>query len=76
MPRNRIPDSLMRLFIFILKACGVKGCPSFYGLRLVQKQIREMCGIPMIPCRSVQGNVFFMLDFRTILAKVSLHHLH
>jgi hypothetical protein len=47
-----------------------KDVPSFDHLRRVQKDIRAK-GIPTIPCRSVQGNVFFMNDPRAILAQVS-----
>ncbi|KAI0713662.1 hypothetical protein C8Q76DRAFT_843912 [Earliella scabrosa] len=67
--RMTIPDSLMKMFLFVLRECGVKDAPSFYSLRKIQKHIREMCGVPTIPCRSPQGNVFWMVDIRTLIAK-------
>ncbi|KAJ7229613.1 hypothetical protein C8J57DRAFT_997559, partial [Mycena rebaudengoi] len=54
--------------LWILKEAGRKDVPSFDQLRLVQKEIRAECGTPSIPCKSVQGNIFFMNDPRTIMA--------
>ncbi|KAJ7239672.1 hypothetical protein C8J57DRAFT_1564739 [Mycena rebaudengoi] len=67
--RLRISSSLMRVFLWILKEAHCKDVPSFDRLRQVQKKIRSQCGIPSIPCKSVQGNVFFMNDPRAIVAK-------
>ncbi|KAJ7885270.1 hypothetical protein B0H14DRAFT_3737214 [Mycena olivaceomarginata] len=68
LPRHRISSSLMRVFLWILQEAGCKDVPSFDRLRQVQKQIRGQCGIPSIPCKSAQGNVFFMNDPRAIIA--------
>ncbi|KAI0739530.1 hypothetical protein C8Q80DRAFT_1199197 [Daedaleopsis nitida] len=64
-----IPDALMEMFLFVLRECGVKNAPSFYYLRKIQKHICSMCGTPTIPCCSPQGNVFWMVDIRTLIAK-------
>ncbi|KAI0741214.1 hypothetical protein C8Q76DRAFT_609125, partial [Earliella scabrosa] len=64
--RMTIPDSLMKMFLFVLRECGVKDAPSFYFLRKIQKHIRGLCGVPTIPCRSPQGNVFWMVDIRSL----------
>ncbi|KAH9846572.1 hypothetical protein C2E23DRAFT_743786, partial [Lenzites betulinus] len=67
--RIPIPDSLMRLFLYVLRECGVKGVPSFEGFRKIQAQLRERCGVPTMPCKSPRGNVFWMVDPRAVLAK-------
>ncbi|KAJ7648146.1 hypothetical protein B0H17DRAFT_1163798 [Mycena rosella] len=69
LPRLRISGSLMRVFLWVLKEARCKDAPSFDHLRRVQKSIRIECGIPTIPCKSVQGNVFFMNDPAAIIAQ-------
>ncbi|TFK90573.1 hypothetical protein K466DRAFT_516936 [Polyporus arcularius HHB13444] len=59
----------MKLFLWVLREAGVKDAPTFHYLRTMQAKIRELCGIPTIPCRSPMGNVFWMVDVRAVLAK-------
>ncbi|KAI0349150.1 hypothetical protein OH77DRAFT_1533351 [Trametes cingulata] len=59
----------MRMFLYVLRECGVKGVPSFDGFRKMQGQLRERCGVPTIPCKSSHGNVFWMVDPRALLAQ-------
>ncbi|KAJ6602500.1 hypothetical protein DFH09DRAFT_1019642 [Mycena vulgaris] len=69
LPRLRISNSLMRVFLWILKEARCKDVPSFDYLRRIQKQIRSECGIPSIPCKSPLGNIFFINDPRAIIAQ-------
>ncbi|KAJ7169264.1 hypothetical protein C8R43DRAFT_1155871 [Mycena crocata] len=69
LPRLRISGSMMRTFLWVLREAQCKDVPSFDHLRRVQKSIRAQCGIPTIPCKSVQGNVFFMNDPTAIIAQ-------
>ncbi|KAJ6618389.1 hypothetical protein B0H10DRAFT_2376249 [Mycena sp. CBHHK59/15] len=69
LPRLRVSNSLMRVFLWVLKEARCKDVPSFDHLRRVQKQIRTDSGIPSIPCKSALGNVFFMNDPRAIIAQ-------
>ncbi|EPQ55871.1 hypothetical protein GLOTRDRAFT_105784 [Gloeophyllum trabeum ATCC 11539] len=69
LPRMRVSDSLMRIFIFVLKESGSKDVPSFDGLRHLQKQLREHCGIPTRQHQTGRGNIFYYNDVRTLIAK-------
>ncbi|KAJ7697137.1 hypothetical protein B0H17DRAFT_1130453 [Mycena rosella] len=69
LPRLRISSSLMRVILWVLKEGNCKDVPSFDHLRRVQKTIRVQCEISSIPCKSVQGNVFFMNDPKAIIAQ-------
>ncbi len=61
----------MRVIIFVLKEAGARDVPSFDQLRKTQNQICGKCGVPTLKCESSFGNVFFMNNVRSIIAKVS-----
>ncbi|KAK1220499.1 hypothetical protein PQX77_016734 [Marasmius sp. AFHP31] len=56
-------------FLLVLKALRVKDVPSLKRLRAFQESLRKESGIPTMPCKSFQGNVFHMNDPRAIIAK-------
>ncbi|KAF7308069.1 hypothetical protein MKEN_01169200 [Mycena kentingensis (nom. inval.)] len=69
LPRLRISDSQMKLFLFILKECGVQNVPSFAALRKLQSDLRTSgSAIPTNECRSVQDKVFYTNNFQKVVA--------
>ncbi|KAG7093258.1 hypothetical protein E1B28_006941 [Marasmius oreades] len=58
----------MKMFIWALRELGVIQVPSFYALRKMQTKLRESQGVPCLECTSVQGNVFYINDVRTVIA--------
>ncbi|KAJ7509193.1 hypothetical protein B0H11DRAFT_2427416 [Mycena galericulata] len=72
LPRLRVSNSLMRVFLWVLKEARCKDVPSFDHLWRVQKQIRTDSGILSIPCKSALGNVFFMNDPRAITVPICI----
>lgn len=72
LPRMRISNALMKVFLWVLQEGGASDVPSFNRLRKVQKSLKTTGGIPSEPCKSAHGNVFFINDPRTIIAHVSI----
>ncbi|KAI9061285.1 hypothetical protein FKP32DRAFT_1654775 [Trametes sanguinea] len=69
LPRLRISDALLKVFLWILREAGVKDVPSFNAFRTMQQQLRAGAGISTIQCQSPQGNVFYLNDPRELIAK-------
>ena len=70
LPRLRVSDSLMKVFLWILQEGDAKDVPSFYQLRRMQEKLKVQCGIPTTLHTSPIGNVFHINDPRSIIANV------
>ncbi len=70
LPRMRISNSLMKVFLWILNEAGARDVPSFYHLRQAQASIRKAAGIPTIKHQSPKGNIYSTNDPRTLVAMV------
>ncbi|KAF7361568.1 hypothetical protein MSAN_01190800 [Mycena sanguinolenta] len=67
--RLRISESLMKLFLYVLKEAGVKNVPSIGAFRKFQTSLRENgSGVPTIHCKSVQDKIFYINDVRKMVA--------
>ena len=71
MPHLRVSDSLIKVFLWILKESGAQGVPSFKQLRGLQAKLRETSGTPSKLYKSAHGNLFYMNDLRETVANVS-----
>jgi len=70
LPRMRISNSLMNVFLWILREGGARNVPSLYHLRQVQASLRKSTGVPTTQHQSPKGNVYSMNDPRTLVAMV------
>lgn len=70
MPQLRVSDSLMKVFLWVLKESGAQNVPSFGQLRDVQAKLRQTSGVPSKLYKSAHGNLFYMNDIRKIVANV------
>jgi hypothetical protein len=70
LPQLRISDSLMKVFLWVLREGGARDVPSFDALRKLQKKLNKECGVPSTQHESCQGNIFFVNDPRTLVAQV------
>lgn len=70
MPRLRVSDTLMKVFLWVLKESGAADVPSFNQLRQVQATLRDSSGVPSKLHTSAQNNKLYMNDIRSIVAKV------
>ncbi|KAF8959102.1 hypothetical protein BDZ97DRAFT_2045777 [Flammula alnicola] len=68
LPRMRISNSLMNVFLWILREGGARDVPSLYHLRQVQASLRKSTGVPTTQHKSPKGNVYSMNDPRTLVA--------
>ncbi|KAJ7495328.1 hypothetical protein FB451DRAFT_1387366 [Mycena latifolia] len=69
LPRQRVSNSLMKVFLWILRESGARDVPSLDALRKVQANVHTQGGVPTIPWTSSKGNVFHLNDIRTMIAK-------
>ncbi|KAJ7429669.1 hypothetical protein B0H11DRAFT_1766833 [Mycena galericulata] len=72
LPRQRVSNSLMKVFLWILKEGGARDVPSLDALRKVQETLHSKGGVPTVPWTSTQGNTFYLNDLRVIIAKVGI----
>ncbi|KAJ7717128.1 hypothetical protein B0H16DRAFT_1433890 [Mycena metata] len=70
LPRQRVSNSLMKVFLWILREGGARDVPSLDALRKLQSTLHKQGGIPTVPWKSTQGNVFHLNDIHAIIAKV------
>ena len=70
LPRMRISNSLMNVFLWILREGGARDVPSLYRLRQVQASLRKSSGVPTTQHKSPKGNIYSMNDLRTLVALV------
>ena len=71
LPRMRVSNSLMKVFLWVLSEAGVHNVPSFYHLCQVQASIRKVSGVPTMQHKSPKGNIYSVNDPRTLVAMVS-----
>ncbi|KAJ7302771.1 hypothetical protein DFH08DRAFT_826366 [Mycena albidolilacea] len=69
LPRQRISNSLMKVFLWILREGGARDVPSLDALRKIQLNLHNQGGVPTVSWTSTQGNVFHLNDIRKIVAK-------
>ena len=74
MPRLRVSDSLMKVFLWVLKECGAPDVPSFKRFRDTQAKLRDDTGATSTLYKSPHGNLFYMNDIRKIIANVRVSH--
>ncbi|KAJ7637552.1 hypothetical protein DFH06DRAFT_1302543 [Mycena polygramma] len=68
LPRQRVSNSLMKVFLWILRESGVQDVPSLEALRKIQAGLHKQGGVPTVPWKSTQGN-----DYANPLTRSLLH---
>ncbi|KAF7300738.1 hypothetical protein MKEN_01298600 [Mycena kentingensis (nom. inval.)] len=62
-------ESQLKLWLWILKECGVKDVPSLKAFRKFQESLRKSdSGVSTKECTSPKGNLFYVNDIHKIIA--------
>ena len=69
-PRLRVSDALMKIFLWMLKESGAPDVPSFGQLRKVQTALQKSSGVSLKLHTSIQNNAFYMNNIRIIVANI------
>lgn len=72
LPRLRISNSLMKAFLFVMKESGISDVPSLDTLRREQARLRVDAAVPTRRHVSTHGNIFYVNDICSQIAKVLL----
>ncbi|KAF8809707.1 hypothetical protein BYT27DRAFT_7222301 [Phlegmacium glaucopus] len=68
LPRMRISNSLMNVFLWVLREAGTHNVPSLYHLCQVQASLQKSSGVPTTQHKSPKGNIYSMNDPWTLVA--------
>lgn len=79
LPRLRFSDAQMEVLMFAMRELGVRDVPSLRTFRRAQKKLRTEISLPSNRCESVRGNIFYVNDIATQVARVknflSVYHI-
>lgn len=70
LPRLRFSDAQMEVLMFAMRELGVRDVPSLRTFRRAQKKLRTEISHPSNRCESVRGNIFYINDIATQVARV------
>lgn len=70
LPRMRFSNAQMDILLFAMRELGLPGIPSLRTLRRAQDDLREKIAIPSVRHQSVRGNVFYVNDIASQVARV------
>jgi hypothetical protein len=62
LPRVRFSVAMMKLIIWLLKECGVRGVPSLGAFQKMEKSLQAMCRFQPQTCKTARGNIFTVND--------------
>lgn len=76
LPRMRFSSAQMEILLFAMRELGLRGIPSLKTLRRAQDDLREKIAIPSVRHQSIRGNIFYVNDIASQVARVRSLFLH
>ena len=66
-----VSNNLLKMFLWILKECGIPNVPSYEAFQKMQSNLQALCGTKPTLSQSALGNIFYVNNVQESIKRVS-----